>query len=139
MQRMHAATEHGFELPTTEQIQTADECARRTLDICMSKMLLNNRAATSGYILASVSTKQTETSTALYLGARSTAAVVSSPVTLRIASRQLAAQEAEGLALPQKNSEIAIRVYTADKQNLLSPESDMWRTKFSLLGADGSP
>jgi len=29
-------------LPTTEQIQTADECARRTLDICMSKMLLNN-------------------------------------------------------------------------------------------------
>jgi len=28
--------------PTTEQIQTADECARRTLDICMSKMLLNN-------------------------------------------------------------------------------------------------
>jgi len=38
-------------LPTTEQIQTADECARRTLDICMSKMLLNNlqRAATAGY------------------------------------------------------------------------------------------
>jgi hypothetical protein len=29
-------------LPTTEQMQTADECARRTLDICMSKMLLNN-------------------------------------------------------------------------------------------------
>jgi hypothetical protein len=29
-------------LPTAEQIQTADECARRTLDICMSKMLLNN-------------------------------------------------------------------------------------------------
>jgi hypothetical protein len=29
-------------LPTTEQIQTADECARRTLDICMSKTLLNN-------------------------------------------------------------------------------------------------
>jgi hypothetical protein len=29
-------------LPTIEQIQTADECARRTLDICMSKMLLNN-------------------------------------------------------------------------------------------------
>ncbi len=29
-------------LPTTEQIQTADECARRTLDICMSKVLLNN-------------------------------------------------------------------------------------------------
>ncbi len=29
-------------LPTTEQIQTADECARRTLAICMSKLLLNN-------------------------------------------------------------------------------------------------
>jgi hypothetical protein len=29
-------------LPTTAQIQTADECALRTLDICMSKMLLNN-------------------------------------------------------------------------------------------------
>jgi hypothetical protein len=29
-------------LPTAEQIQTADECARRTLAICMSKMLLNN-------------------------------------------------------------------------------------------------
>jgi hypothetical protein len=29
-------------LPTAEQIQTVDECARRTLDICMSKMLLNN-------------------------------------------------------------------------------------------------
>jgi hypothetical protein len=29
--------------PTTEQIQTADECARRTLEICMSKILLNNR------------------------------------------------------------------------------------------------
>jgi len=28
--------------PTAEQIQIADECARRTLDICMSKMLLNN-------------------------------------------------------------------------------------------------
>jgi hypothetical protein len=27
---------------TAEQIQIADECARRTLDICMSKMLLNN-------------------------------------------------------------------------------------------------
>jgi hypothetical protein len=25
-----------------EQLQIADECARRTLDICMSKMLLNN-------------------------------------------------------------------------------------------------
>jgi len=29
--------------PTAEQIQIADECARRTLDICMSKMLLNNQ------------------------------------------------------------------------------------------------
>jgi hypothetical protein len=29
-------------LPTAEQIQTADECARRTLDICMSKIPLNN-------------------------------------------------------------------------------------------------
>ncbi len=29
-------------LPTTEQIRTADECARKTLDICMSKLLLNN-------------------------------------------------------------------------------------------------
>jgi hypothetical protein len=29
-------------VPTKEQIQTADECARRTLDICMSKLLLNN-------------------------------------------------------------------------------------------------
>jgi hypothetical protein len=28
--------------PTAQRIQTADECARRTLDICMSKMLLNN-------------------------------------------------------------------------------------------------
>jgi hypothetical protein len=28
--------------PSTEQIQTADECARRTLDICMSKRPLNN-------------------------------------------------------------------------------------------------
>jgi hypothetical protein len=27
---------------TDEQLQIADECARRTLDICMSKMLLNN-------------------------------------------------------------------------------------------------
>jgi hypothetical protein len=27
---------------TTEQMQIAEECARRTLDICMSKMLLNN-------------------------------------------------------------------------------------------------
>ena len=27
---------------TAEQLQIADECARRTLDICMSKMLLNN-------------------------------------------------------------------------------------------------
>ena len=27
---------------TAEQLQVADECARRTLDICMSKMLLNN-------------------------------------------------------------------------------------------------
>ena len=29
-------------LRTTEQIRTADECARRTLDICMSKILLTN-------------------------------------------------------------------------------------------------
>jgi hypothetical protein len=29
-------------LPAAEQIQTADECARRTLDICMSKLPLNN-------------------------------------------------------------------------------------------------
>jgi hypothetical protein len=29
-------------LPTTEQIRTADECARKTLEICMSKLLLNN-------------------------------------------------------------------------------------------------
>jgi len=29
-------------VPTNEQIQTADECARRTLDISMSKLLLNN-------------------------------------------------------------------------------------------------
>jgi hypothetical protein len=29
-------------LPTTEQIRTADECARKTLDICMSKLPLNN-------------------------------------------------------------------------------------------------
>lgn len=28
--------------PTAEQIQIADECARKTLDICMSEMLLNN-------------------------------------------------------------------------------------------------
>ena len=28
--------------PTAEQIKMADECARKTLDICMSKMLLNN-------------------------------------------------------------------------------------------------
>ena len=28
--------------PTADQIKMADECARRTLDICMSKMLLNN-------------------------------------------------------------------------------------------------
>ena len=27
---------------TAEQLQIADECARKTLDICMSKMLLNN-------------------------------------------------------------------------------------------------
>jgi hypothetical protein len=27
---------------TAEQLQVADECARRTLDICMSKTLLNN-------------------------------------------------------------------------------------------------
>src|SRR5258708_33778661 len=27
---------------TAEQLQIADECARRALDICMSKMLLNN-------------------------------------------------------------------------------------------------
>jgi len=27
---------------TAEQLQIADECARRTLDICLSKMLLNN-------------------------------------------------------------------------------------------------
>ena len=27
---------------TDEQLQIADECARKTLDICMSKMLLNN-------------------------------------------------------------------------------------------------
>jgi hypothetical protein len=27
---------------TAEELQIADECARRTLDICMSKMLLNN-------------------------------------------------------------------------------------------------
>jgi hypothetical protein len=27
---------------TAEQIQIAEECARRTLDICMSKVLLNN-------------------------------------------------------------------------------------------------
>jgi hypothetical protein len=27
---------------TAEQLQIADECARTTLDICMSKMLLNN-------------------------------------------------------------------------------------------------
>jgi hypothetical protein len=30
------------DLPTTEQIRTADECARKTLDICMSKLPLNN-------------------------------------------------------------------------------------------------
>jgi len=29
-------------LPTSEQILIADECARRTLDICMSKVPLNN-------------------------------------------------------------------------------------------------
>ena len=29
-------------LPTPEQIRTADECARKTLDICMSKLPLNN-------------------------------------------------------------------------------------------------
>jgi hypothetical protein len=29
-------------MPGAEQISIADECARRTLDICMSKMLLNN-------------------------------------------------------------------------------------------------
>jgi len=28
--------------PTADQIKIADECARKTLDICMSKMLLNN-------------------------------------------------------------------------------------------------
>src|SRR6266478_8339656 len=28
--------------PTAEQIKMADECARKTLDICMSKLLLNN-------------------------------------------------------------------------------------------------
>jgi hypothetical protein len=38
----HGQLSTAANLPTTEQIQTADECARRTLDICMSKMLLNN-------------------------------------------------------------------------------------------------
>jgi hypothetical protein len=29
-------------IPTAEEISFADQCARRTLDICMSKMMLNN-------------------------------------------------------------------------------------------------
>jgi hypothetical protein len=44
---LHALDQHS-QVPATarpaaaEQLQIADECARRTLDICMSKMLLNN-------------------------------------------------------------------------------------------------
>jgi hypothetical protein len=34
-----SAASHG---PTADQIKIADECARRTLDICMSKTQLNN-------------------------------------------------------------------------------------------------
>ena len=36
--RLNAASQS----PTADQIKIADECARKTLDICMSKMLLNN-------------------------------------------------------------------------------------------------
>jgi len=53
MERMNAGKlSTASSLPTTEQIQTADECARRTLDICMSKTLLNKPGgarATAGY------------------------------------------------------------------------------------------
>jgi hypothetical protein len=44
---LHALDQHSQVHATArpaaaEQLQIADECARRTLDICMSKMLLNN-------------------------------------------------------------------------------------------------
>jgi hypothetical protein len=38
LSQLHAASP----TPTAEQMQIADECARRALDICMSKMPLNN-------------------------------------------------------------------------------------------------